>query len=212
MGLRKKKTLLDQAEEYVGTAIDHAREFVDETARPAIADAKDKAAPKVSAGATAVKTKAAPVVAAGATTLAEKAGEAKAYADMKTAELSGKKTKKKRSKVKTLLLVGVLGAVAAFVAKKLQGGGDDGWQSSYDPAPAPGAAETGPPPTDATVGEPAPGAGADASAAEQADPLTDPLPPGDGAAQRLLTKAVRRRRAPGARLGAARRPCARPRR
>ena len=63
MGLRKKKTLLEQAEGYVEAAIDQARDFVQDTARPAIADAREKAAP---------------VVAASAATLADKAGEARA--------------------------------------------------------------------------------------------------------------------------------------
>lgn len=56
MRLRKKKTLLDQATDYIDqvrpqvesavhTAIDAAEEFYEKTARPALLDAKDKAGP-----------------------------------------------------------------------------------------------------------------------------------------------------------------------
>ena len=41
MGLRKKQTLLEQAERYVEAAIDQAKEFVQDTARPALADARE---------------------------------------------------------------------------------------------------------------------------------------------------------------------------
>lgn len=152
MGFRKKKTLLDQAEEYVGTAIDHAKEFVQDTALPALTDAKEKATP---------------VVAAGAATVAAKAAEAKVQAQdyaqqaqTKAAELNGSKPKK-RSKFKVLLLLGALGGVGAVVAKRLQGSGmskDGGWQSSYDPAPPPSPASSVPPPApvDTPVEEPLP--------------------------------------------------------
>ena len=145
MGLRKKKTLLEQAEGYVEAAIDQARDFVQDTARPAIADAREKAAPVVAASAATLadkageaRAKAAPVVAAGAATLAEKATEAKTFAEGKAAELNGSKPKK-RSKIKTLLMLGAVGGAVAVVAKKLQSSSGDngGWQSSYDPAPPP---------------------------------------------------------------------------
>ncbi|KAA1420171.1 hypothetical protein F0U44_07000 [Nocardioides humilatus] len=146
MGLRKKKTLLEQGQDYVEAAIDQAKEFVQGTALPALNDARDKAAP---------------VVAAGATTIAEKAGEAKAFADAKTAQASGKK-QQKGSKLKKLFLLGALGGAAAVVAKKLQGGeSGGGWQSAYEPAPPPAApvAEAVP---DLTEADPL------------ADPLADP--------------------------------------
>jgi hypothetical protein len=175
MGLRKKKTLLEQAEEYAGTAIDQAKDFVQDTARPAISDAREKAAPVVAAGAatlaekaTEAREKAAPVVAAGAATLAEKATDAKNYAESKAAEATGSKPKK-RSKVKTLLMLGAVGGAVAVVAKKLQAksGDSGGWQSSYDPAPPPSPAAETPPPVDT-----APESDTDA----MSDPLTDPLP------------------------------------
>ncbi|HET9517186.1 MAG TPA: hypothetical protein VFO77_05635 [Actinoplanes sp.] len=187
MGLRKKKTLLEQAEGYVGAAIDQARDFVQDTALPAISDAKEKAAPVVAAGAATVaekaseaKVKAAPVVAAGAATVAAKAAEAKGYAETKAAELNGSQPKK-RSKVKTLLILGAVGGGVAVIAKKLQGSAGDsgGWQSSYDPAPPPSPAASVPPPAPdpGTVADTGADSGADTAATpEAADPLTDPLP------------------------------------
>jgi hypothetical protein len=44
---------------------------------------------------------------------------------------------KKGGKLKKLFIVGALAGLGAFVFKKLKGGGDDSWQSSYTPAPAP---------------------------------------------------------------------------
>ena len=181
MGLRKKKTLLEQAEEAVGTAMDQARDFVQDTARPALSDARDKATPVVAAGAATLaekaseaRDKAAPVVAAGAATLAERAAEARDYAETKAAELGGSKPKK-RSKIKTLLMLGAIGGAVAVVAKKMQGssGGDGGWQSSYDPAPPPSPASSVPPPVE-TVPDTA--ETPETPDNTQGDPLTDPLP------------------------------------
>jgi hypothetical protein len=44
---------------------------------------------------------------------------------------------KKGGKLKKLFIVGALAGLGAFVFKKLKGGSDDSWQSSYTPAPAP---------------------------------------------------------------------------
>ncbi len=181
MGLRRKKTLLEQAEGYVEAAIDQARDFVNDTARPALQDAKEKAAPVVAAGAATAaekaaeaRQKAAPVIAAGAATLAEKASEAKDYAETKAAELNGS-SPKKRSKIKTLLMLGAVGGAVAVVAKKLQGGNDSGgWQTSYDPAPPPSPAAAVPTPVDTPVEEPLDAV--DAADAPSPDPLSDPLP------------------------------------
>jgi len=181
MGLRKKKTLLEQAEQYVGAAVDQAKDFVQDTARPALADAREKAAPviadardKASPVISEAKKKAAPMVAAGAATVAAKATDAKAFAETKAAELSGSKTPKKRSKIKTLLMLGAIGGIVAVVAKRLQAGSGDngGWQSSYDPAPPPSpSASTTPPPVQSV-----PDAAPIDEAETGADPLTDPLP------------------------------------
>lgn len=189
MGLRRKKTLLEQAEGYVEAAIDQARDFVHDTARPALHDAKEKAAPVVAAGAATAaekaaeaRQKAAPVIAAGAATLAEKASEAKDYAETKAAELNGSNPKK-RSKIKTLLMLGAVGGAVAVIAKTLQRGNDGGgWQTSYDPAPPPSPAAAVPTPVDTPVDTPAdtpveePLDAVDAADAPSPDPLSDPLP------------------------------------
>ena len=45
----------------------------------------------------------------------------------------------KGGKLEKLFIVGGLAALGALVFKKLKGGSDDSWQSSYTPAPAPAA-------------------------------------------------------------------------
>ncbi|MCL2540878.1 MAG: hypothetical protein FWE71_00270 [Nocardioidaceae bacterium] len=90
--------------------------------------------------------------------------------------------------LKKLLFIAVLGGIAVAVVKKLQAGSasaaGDGWQSSYDPTPAP-SAPAQPAPTDAAP--PAPEATSAPSdvppppvdippAKTDVDPLTDPLP------------------------------------
>ena len=156
MGLRKKKSLIDQAGEYVDqvrphaeAAMESARDFVQDTVVPALADAQRKAGPALAdarekAGPVIAdaRKKAAPVVAAGAAKAAERATAARDLADAKVAELKGEKPKKKGKVKRFVLFAGIAGGVA-FVAKKLQGGGQsDNWQSSYTPSPAPT-----PPPT-----------------------------------------------------------------
>ncbi len=158
----------------------HAKDFIDDTARPALADAKVKAADKAADA----KLRAAPVVAAGAAEIADRAHQAKEFAETKAAEVSGKPAKKKRSKLKLLVLLGLVAGVGAAVAKKLQGGSveSNSWQSNYSPAPPPagaagpgdavgttatGATATGATASDAVADEPVPTTG---------DPLTDPLP------------------------------------
>jgi hypothetical protein len=145
MGLRKKKSLIDQAGEYVDqvrphaeAAMESARDFVQDTVVPALADAQRKAGPAIADA----REKAAPVIAAGAAKAAERATAARDLADAKVAELKGEKPKKKGKVKRFVLFAGIAGGVA-FVAKKLQGGGQsENWQSSYNPSPAPT-----PPPT-----------------------------------------------------------------
>jgi hypothetical protein len=140
MGLRKKKSLIDQAGDYVDQVRPHAeaaaasaRDFVQDTVVPALADARDKAGPAIADA----REKAAPVIAAGAAKAADRANAARDLADAKVAELKGEKPKKKGKLKRFVLFAGIAGGVA-FVAKKLQGGGQsDNWQSSYNPAPAP---------------------------------------------------------------------------
>ncbi len=145
MGLRKKKSLIDQAGEYVDqvrphaeAAMESARDFVQDTVVPALADAQRKAGPAIADA----RDKAAPVIAAGAAKAADRASAARDLADAKVAELKGEKPKKKGKVKRFVLFAGIAGGVA-FVAKKLQGGGQsENWQSSYNPSPAPT-----PPPT-----------------------------------------------------------------
>jgi hypothetical protein len=168
MGFGKKKTLLDQAGEYVEAARPHvesalesARDFVQDTAIPALNDAKEKAGPAIADA----REKAAPIIASGAALAAEKATAAKEAADAKVHSL--KPQKKKKSKLKRFLLFSAIAGGVAAVAKKLQSGSSsDNWQSSYTPSPPPAPAT---PPTPA-----APTSGG--------DPLTDPLPDDTGGA------------------------------
>lgn len=143
MHLRKKKTLLDQASDYVESvrpqveaavsqALDAVEEFVESTAKPAIADAKEK----TSAVTSDAKTKAAPLAAAGAALAVERAHTAKQTAGEKVARLKGEKPKESHKLRNLLVLLGLAG-IAAFVARKLTSGGGDTWQSTYTPAPAP---------------------------------------------------------------------------
>lgn len=140
MGMRKKKSLIDQAGDYVEqvkphaeAALESARDFVQDTVVPALADAREKAEPAMADA----RKKAAPVIAAGAAKAAERATAARDLADAKVAELKGEKPKKKGKIKRFVLFAGIAGGVA-FVAKKLQGGGQsDSWQSSYTPSPAP---------------------------------------------------------------------------
>lgn len=152
MHLRKKKTLLDQASDYVESvrpqveaavsqALDAVEEFVESTAKPALADAKEK----TSAVTSDAKAKAVPLAAAGAALAAERAHSAKELAGEKVARLKGEKPKESHKLRNLLVLLGLAG-VAAFVAKKFTGGSADNWQSTYTPAPPPPA----PAPTDVT--------------------------------------------------------------
>jgi hypothetical protein len=179
MGLRKKKSLIDQASDYVETvrpqveaavgtavvaAMDAAKEAKDraipllaeardkagpaladarEKAGPALSDARDKAAPILAAGAALAAEKAS----SGASLAAEKAAAGRELAAARVAQLKGEPPKKqKRGKLKTILLLTGLAAVAGFVAKKLTGGGQaDNWQSTYVPTPAPSSTPSTPP-------------------------------------------------------------------
>ena len=149
MALRKNKTLLDQASDYVdsvrpqvesavASAFDAVEDFYENTARPALVDAKDKAGPALADA----KVKAAPLVASGAAKAAEVAAQAKEAADARVAQLRGEEPKKKGSKLRKLAFFAALAGVVGFVAKKLQAGGQaDNWQTSYVPSPAPSSAK-----------------------------------------------------------------------
>lgn len=210
MGLRKKKSLvdqaLDQANDYVDALRPHveaaygqAKDFVQDTAVPALTDAKDKAVPVLAdARSKAVpaladardkaapvladaRAKAAPLVAGGAALAGERATAARSLAEAKVAQVKGEKPKK-RSKLKTLVLVAVVGGGVAFVAKKLQGGGQsDNWQSSYTPSPAPTATAAATPAPATPVDDNA-GAGPDEAIADAVNaphPVTTPDEPAE---------------------------------
>jgi hypothetical protein len=193
MALRKKKTLLDQAHDYVEAVRPHVEsavvttreaveDFVENTARPALSDAREKAGPALAdarAKAAPViadaRAKAAPVMADVATRAQEAAAQAKEAADAKVAALRGEEPPKKGGKLKKFALFAAIAGAVGFVAKKLQGGQQtDNWQSSYVPKPAPASAPA--PVKDA--GGSAPDE-AIADAAEEAHPVSTPDEPAD---------------------------------
>jgi hypothetical protein len=139
MRIRRKKTLIEQAADYVEAAMDAAREKAGpmladarDKAGPALADARDKAAPLLAQGAAVAADKAA----AAASLAAEKAAEGRDIAVTKVNELRGEPPKKHR--LRKLLLITGLAALLGFAAKKMRSGsGQDDWQSSYTPTPPP---------------------------------------------------------------------------
>jgi hypothetical protein len=196
MGLRKKKSLIDQAGDYLEqvkphaeAAYESARDFMQDTVAPAVADAREKAGPAIAdardkAGPVIAdaRKKAAPVVAAGAAMAAERATAARDLADAKVAELKGEKPKKKGKIKRFVLFAGIAGGVA-FVAKKLQGGGQsDNWQSSYNPSPAP-TPPTPPTPSAPQSGIDDPGGASPdealSDATEEAHPVSTPDDPAE---------------------------------
>lgn len=215
MRLRKKKSLLDQASDYVDSvrpqveaavvhAIDAVEEFVHDTARPAIADAREKAGPaladaRVRAATAAAdarekaapvvadaRAKAVPLIATGAGIATEKASAVKELADAKVAELKSEppKKKKKGGKLKKVALFAIVAGAAGYAAKKLQGSKEtDSWQSSYVPAPPPSGPTSPRAPGAPTVTADDPGGAApDEAIADQAEdphPVTTPEDPAE---------------------------------
>jgi hypothetical protein len=207
MARKQKQSLLEQASDYidqvrpqvesaVATALDAAEDFYENTARPALADAREKAGPaladaKEKAGpyvaeardrATAAladaREQAAPLVAAGAARAGDVAAQAKEAADARVAQLHGEETtkKKKGSKLRKLAIFVALAGAAGFIARKLQGGGQSAnWQSSYVPTPAP--APSTPSVTD-DAGAAAPDE-AISDAADEPQPVTTPDEPAE---------------------------------
>jgi hypothetical protein len=135
MGIRRKKTILEQAADYVEAAVEKAGPILSDAkdrAGSALADARDQAGPTL----VDARDKATPLIAQSAALAAEKAAQGKELASAKAAELTGKPKKKHRLR-KLLLLTGLVAALG-FVAKKLSSRGDqDDWQSAYPPAPSP---------------------------------------------------------------------------
>ena len=204
MGLRKNKSILDQAGDTVSDYAEQVKpqlEAAVATARdkagPVIADARSKAAPVIAdakAKATPyladARDKAGPAIAAGAAVAAEKIAEGAAYAAEKAAaaaEAAADKVadvaepkKKKGSKLRKLVIFTGIAAAAAFVATRLKGSKEsDNWQSSYSPTPAPTPAPT----PVATVTEDDEGGASPSEAisdsAESPHPVTTPDDPAD---------------------------------
>jgi hypothetical protein len=188
MRIRRNKTILEQAADYVEAAVEKAGPILAdakdkagsaladarEQAGPALADARDKAVTKAGPTLADARDKATPLIAQSAALVAEKASQAadlaaekaaegKDLAAAKAAELTGKPQKKHR--LRKLLLIGGVAALLGFVAKKLRSGDQDNWQSSYTPPPPPRDADrTDTPIADAAVA--AATGGADESADE----------------------------------------------
>ena len=204
MRLGRKKTLIDQAGEYVdsvrpqvesalATAKERAIPLLNDAkdkAVPILADARDRARPIIADGAAYAADKAAVAAeiaqqkaAEGAALASAKAAEGRDLASAKVAELKGEKPKKHR--VRKILLFSGLAAGAAFVAKKLSGGSESkNWQSSYTPAPppAPRPAPTPAAPQSGASGDDEGGASPDealADAAQGAHASTTPDDPAD---------------------------------
>jgi vacuolar-type H+-ATPase subunit H len=175
MGLRKKKSLIDRANDYVESAkpqIESAVSSAKDRATPLLSEARDKAAPvisdargkaapliadareKVGPVVADARTKAGPVIAEGAAVAADKAALGAALAAEKAAlgrDLAAakavelRKESRKGGKLKKLLLLGGLAAVAGVAYNKLRGQSEsDNWQSSYTPTPAPSSDATRP--------------------------------------------------------------------
>ena len=147
MGIRKKKTLIEQASDYVEQVRPHVEQAVGaardkavpllvearDRAVPVIEDARDRAKPIIADGAAIAAEKAALV----ADVASQKAAESRDLAAAKVAEIKGEKPKKSH-RFRKVVLFGGLAAAAAFVASKLKGGQDSSsWNSSYTPTPPP---------------------------------------------------------------------------
>lgn len=145
MGLRKNKSLLDQASDTVSQYVDQVKPQLEtavasakDKAGPALADAKAKAGPAFADA----KAKAAPVIATGAALAAEKVAEAANKAAQAADDVAAKAEEaakpKKKHRFRKLVLVTGIAAGAAFIANKLRSGSESqNWQSSYTPTPAP---------------------------------------------------------------------------
>lgn len=203
MGIRRKKTLIEQATDYVEQVRPHVEQALEnardqakpllEDARdkavpliqdardravPALADARDRARPLIADGAALAADKAALV----AELASQKAAESRDLAAAKVAEIKGEPAPK-RGRFKKVLLLGGLAAAAAYVAGRLKNEREgDNWQSSYTPTPPP--TPTSPVATAPTGDRTDDDAGASpdealADAAESPHPVTTPDDPAE---------------------------------
>ena len=192
MQFGRNKTLIDRAQEYVDQIsetvlppLEAAWEQAVDKAGPALSDARDKATPllaegkavaaekasagaavaaeRASAGAHLAADKAAAGAAIAAALAAEKAAAGRDLASAKVADLKGE-PEPTGGKLKKLVLIGGLLAVAGVVANRLKSSRSESanWQSSYVPPPPPAPSS--------------PTGTAAAAAPVTGDPLTDPLP------------------------------------
>jgi hypothetical protein len=195
MGIRRKKTFMEQAVDYVEHAVEQVRPHVEqavdtakERAVPAIVDVKDKAVATAGPVITDARDRARPVIADGAALAADKAAlvaevasakaaEGRDLAAAKVAEIKGEEPKKKHRLRKVVLFTG-LAAGAAFVASKIKASQDSkNWQSSYTPTPPPAPA---PAPAAPSTADDAAGSSPDealSDEAESAHPVTTPDEP-----------------------------------
>jgi hypothetical protein len=173
MGIRRNKTILEQAADYVEAAVDRAGPILADAkdkAGSALAEARDQAGPVLADA----RDKATPLIAQSAAIAADKAAQGKELASAKAAELTGKPKKKHRLR-KLLIFTGIAAALG-FAVKKLTSGGDkDNWQGSYTPAPPPAPRSTTTPDDEA-------GAAPDealADATDESHDVTTPDEPAD---------------------------------
>jgi hypothetical protein len=197
MGIRKKKTLIEQAADYVEQVRPHVEQAVEsarDKAVPLLVEARDRAVPVIEDA----RDRARPIIADGAAIAAEKASqvadlaqqkaaESRDLAAAKVAEIKGEKPKKS-GRLRKVVLFGGLAAAAAFVASKLKGSQDSkSWNSSYTPTPppAPPAAPT-PTPTPATDAEDAAGAMPGEALADAGDTPHEVTTPDDPAEEVVI--------------------------
>jgi hypothetical protein len=201
MRIRQKKSLVEQAADYVEAAVEKAGPILADAkdkAGPALADARDRAVAKAAPTLVDARDRATPLIAQGAALAADKASRAADLAATKAAqgkelastnatELTGKPKKKHR--LRKLLVFTGLAAALGFVVKKFTSSSDDGtWQSSYSPTPPPSPTSETPifdaaqAASDEPVANDEGGAGPDeaiADAVEEQHPVTTPDEPAD---------------------------------
>lgn len=193
MGIRKKKTLIEQAADYVEQVRPHVEQAVEsarDKAVPLLVEARDRAVPVIEDA----RDRARPIIADGAAIAAEKASqvadlaqqkaaESRDLAAAKVAEIKGEKPKKS-GRLRKVVLFGGLAAAAAFVASKLKGSQDSAsWNSSYTPTPPPAPPAA---PTPATDAEDAAGAMPGEALADAGDTPHEVTTPDDPAEEVVI--------------------------
>ena len=136
MAIRRNKSLLTQAAEFAESVLPTLETAVGaakEAALPLLADAKGKAAPLLAEGRAIAADKAAAVASS------VKSGAS----EPESVEASVEASPRRGGRLRKLLLLGGLAAVAAVIYQKLRGESTrDNWQSSYVPTPAPASTPT----------------------------------------------------------------------